>query len=371
MLLLALSSGGPVHADSEDATSSLTQELRDQILDSLANHPDDPALLREGERLLEALESWDTQLHRSSPPRAAAGAEQRMVAAEQQTEPTLASPFAAPLPSPLAGLDPWNLNENYFSVGVAEVDWTIDRERYPGTKLALAGQYSIVRGQAGAVEADCDCPPPPVPHRMLGLIGFDFLWGDDDLEYSRVSAAGVAYQRNWLPEPGNFGPIRDTLEWGVLTFGHNDHLGIESYYELTVAGVGRTWALRPGDSNWLFTTGVGLSGGWAWAESVNPLYRDVSNPFAGTWIALGAAHPRWGKFQAEQRVIQGFTISNPSEGESTSREAVFRAAYTFHLPACLSGELSIEKHSFAFANFSLRDLYEKSRRVNLFLGCVW
>lgn len=210
-----------------------------------------------------------------------------------------------------------------------------------------------------------------MPHRLLGTIAFDLLWGEENLEYSSLSVTGLTYQRNWSPEPRHFGPIPDTLEWGVLTLGHNDHLGIDSYYELTVARAGRTWGWRRSHSSWLFTTGVGLSGGWAWAESVNPLYRDVSNPFAGTWIALGTAHSRWGKFQAEQRVIQGFTISNPSEGESTSREAVFRAAYSFNLPACLSGELSIEKNSFAFSNFSLPDLYEKNRRVNLFLGCVW
>lgn len=210
-----------------------------------------------------------------------------------------------------------------------------------------------------------------MPHRLLGTIDFDLLWGDGDLEYSSASISGLSYQRNWMVEAGRFTPLRDTLEWGVLTLGHNDYLGINSYYELTAARAGRTWGWRPQDSSWLFTAGVGLSGGWAWAESVNQLYQDVSNPFAGTWVALGVAHPRWGKLQLEQRVVQGFTISNPSEGESTSREAVFRAAYAFHLPACLSGELSVEKNSFAFSNFSLPDLYEKSRRVNLILGCVW
>lgn len=372
LLLLAMFFNvAPVYAQEKSEGTGVPDGTREQILDIMAANPDDAALQQQGKSLLEAMDAWTDQVRRSEAGSTVPFATEQVEMAAQEPGQVVPADAEEPLPTPLAGLDLWNLNENYITASVADIDWTANEDLYAGTKLGLSGQYSFFRGKAKTEVPDCNCPQPPVPHRLMGTVGFDLLWGDEDLEYSNLSVAGLTYQRNWFLENGRFDPIRDTLEWGVLTVGHNDHLGIDSYTELTVARAGRTWGWRRSDSGWMLTAGVGLSGGWAWAESVNPLYDDVSNPFAGSWVSLGMAHHRWGKIHIEQRVIQGFTLSNPSEGDSTSREALFRAAYAVDLPACFSGEIAIEKGSFAFSNFNLSDLYEKSRRVNLAVGCIW
>ena len=121
----------------------------------------------------------------------------------------------------------------------------------------------------------------------------------------------------------------------------------------------------------MFLMGLGLSGGYAWAESVEPDYAEVSNPIIGTWVTLGVHRPRWGKIYVEQRVVNGFQFSSPSAGDSTSRAARFRFGYMNRIKGCLSYELFIDKRSFNFSDHRLPDLYTKSKRTGVEFSCNW
>ena len=110
---------------------------------------------------------------------------------------------------------------------------------------------------------------------------------------------------------------------------------------------------------------------WAWAESFDETYSDVSNPITGFWLTLALARPGWGKVYVEQRAVNGFQFSNPSDGGSTSREARFRFGIIKTISSCLSLEAFIDKRSFNFSDHRLPDIYTKARRMGLELGCSW
>jgi hypothetical protein len=153
--------------------------------------------------------------------------------------------------------------------------------------------------------------------------------------------------------------------------GKDDPLGLNSYYDLIVARVGRTWAYQPHDSAFVFLAGAGASGGYAWAESADETYNDVSNPTIGAWVSLGLYRPRWGRLYVQQGVINGFQLSSPSAGDSTSRTARFRAGYVNQITQCLNFEVFIDKRSFNFSDHRLDDLYTKAQRVGVEISCVW
>ncbi len=354
------------------------RQLRLNIQSMLEGKPKDAGLQESGTRLMEAITAWehemknlqDAEIHEVT-----GSGSLRTVSAISENDaekPQAYTPETGPLSNVLTGLDSWNLNENSISFGIAHADWTID-EVFPGTKLLMTGQYSFRIGQGQQKQMDCDCPPPPVPHRMTGTVSAHLQWGKGDtgLEYGMLSVRGLAYQRNYEPLTGQFKPLRDTLEWGVLRGGKDDPLGIDSYINLTLARLGRTWYWLSQKSPSMFTMGLGLSGGFAWADSVNDIYEDVSNPILGSWVTGAYTHPRWGKIYFEQRVINGFTLSSPSAGGPTSREARFRAGYLNNLKGCLSFELFIDKRSFNFSDHRLTDLYTKSKRTGLELSCAW
>ena len=267
--------------------------------------------------------------------------------------------------------DSWNFDQNYVSVSVAEADWTID-EVFPGTKVIAEGRYSFYRGMADPVETDdCECEPLPTPRKTMGTIKAHLQWGEGEtgLEYGRLSATYLGYVRTYDRVRGEFSRLRDTLRWGEIQIGKDDPLGIEDYYEFTLVDGSRTWQWQPKKSDFLFTVGLNGFFGYAWATSTNEIYADVSNPIIGSALKMSVNREGWGGLFVEQRVVNGFTLSSPSAGDSTSREARFRAGYINDLPGCLSFELYVEKRSFNFSDHRLDDLYTKSRRTGALLGC--
>lgn len=104
---LALFVAASVNVESKDSGSTMTEGIRNQILDTLARYPDDPALHQEGKRLLEALDTWDAQLRSSQLSDGGAALGHHQVSVAESTEASDASSYSsAPLPTPLAGLDP-------------------------------------------------------------------------------------------------------------------------------------------------------------------------------------------------------------------------------------------------------------------------
>ena len=337
---------------------------RQSVRAIMAQHPDDPEIQQAGQRALDALDALDAALSRGTrvdmPPVELAG---------QPAGATVTGPSA--FPNPMEGLDSWNIDENYWGAAIAREDWTVNND-YPGTKLALSGRYSLYREEEDPLVSDCDCsPPPPAPIRLIGTVSGQAQAGDDDLERIYVGVSTIAWQRNFPAEQLGWEPLRDTLDLGAGLVGRDDALGINSYTEITLARAGRTWGWMPESRKFLVMAGVGLSTGYAWAESTRPEYADVSNPIIGSWTTLGIAWPDWGNLYVEQHVINGFSFSSPSARDSTSREAIFRAGFIKKLPACMSLELFADKRSFTFSDFNLQDLYTKARRIGVELGCSW
>src|SRR5690606_10055882 len=132
-------------------------------------------------------------------------------------------------------------------------------------------------------------------------------------EYGVLTFTALASQRDFTAS-GDRGvqTMRDTLEWGILRAGKDDPLGIDSYVELNVARASRAWVHQRATSPWRFTFAISLSGGFAWADSVDETYRDVSNMTIGTSGRGLISRGRWGAFYVEQKVVNGWTFSSPS-----------------------------------------------------------
>lgn len=351
----------PLHA----ALADTVDLARESITAEMAAYPDDAEIQDRGRRALEALEAWKATLES----RIETGRDALLAGQEGPAATVAIGP--AVIPNPMEGLDSWDINENWIGAAVVQQAWTVDN-RFRGTRGFVTGRYSFHRSEVEREVSDCDCnPPPPAPYLMIGTLFGSVQWGDQDLERAYLGATAYSLQRNFVPVPGAWKPLRDTLELGVAYHGMDDPLGIDSYTEITAARAGRTWGWIPRNKNFVVMAGLGLSGGWAWAESAEPDFNDVSNPIIGTWVTLGVAWPDWGKVYVEQRQINGFQFSSPSAGGSTSREARFRAGFIKQFTSCLSLELFVDKRSFNFSDHRKADLYTKARRAGLEMGCSW
>ena len=273
---------------------------------------------------------------------------------------------------PAHAIDLWSIGEDFAAFSMADAHWTVD-ESFPGRKLIFEGRYTVRRETADAPVSDGAGEPVAIPERLLGTFTTELQWGkgETDLEYGVLRFTAYASQRDFSPAPGGLQPLRDTLEWGVLRFIEDEPLGMDSYAELTVARVSRTWGYRRPDSLWSATVGLNVSGGFAWADSHDETFQDVSNPIAGTWIKGTASRRGWGTIYLEQRVVNGWTFSSPDRGGSVSREARARFGYQRGLGSCLNLEVFAEKRSFNFADPRGANLYTKSKRVGIQLACAF
>jgi hypothetical protein len=160
------------------------------------------------------------------------------------------------------------------------------------------------------------------------------------------------------------------MEWGVLRLSKDDPLGINAYAEANIVETARIWRYTWSESTpWYIDLGVNLSVGYAWADSTNETYDEVSNPIIGTWWRAALGREGMGRFYLEQRVINGFTFSSPARGGSVSREAFARFGYVHSLKGCLDIEIYNEKRSFNFTDPNLDDHYTKSRRTGIAVSC--
>lgn len=282
-------------------------------------------------------------------------------------------PIVALCAPSLHAADAWDIDDDYGGIAVARAHWTID-EAFPGTKLILSGRYALQRRTGQPRARACDCGEPlPAAERLRHTFFTHLQWGKGELglEYGILTYTWKASQRNYAPTAeGGFGTLRDTLEWGVVTVSRDDPLGIDSYVELNVARASRTWQLSLPDSPWAFTLGINGSAGYAWADSFDETYEDVSNMTIGSWGKGTVSYRRWGTLYIEQRVVNGWTFSSPARGGTVQREARARAGYTNRLRGCMELEVFAEKRSFNFTDPNLADLYTKSKRVGVELSCM-
>jgi hypothetical protein len=267
--------------------------------------------------------------------------------------------------SALAGEWEWDLRENAVTLGIADADWAISKD-FQGTKLLLDAHY--VFKQAPGEQRDSH----RFPEKFIGVVDVDLQWGtgDTSLEIGKLTLTPYAMQWDIRRDTDRkLTAVLDQAEFGVIQYSFDDPLGIDSYTELTIARVGRTWNYKwSKESAFNVVFGLKVSTGWAWAESIAPQYSDVSNPFTGFGATLGLAHDKWGMIYTDDRIVAGYTLGSPT-GESISREARIRFGYYKQFYRCLVLDVFLEKRSFNFADANLPDLYTKSKRTGAEIGC--
>jgi hypothetical protein len=256
--------------------------------------------------------------------------------------------------------DNWDLGQNSVQVGIGDVDWTVSPD-FHGTKLLLGARYAFSREAATAY----DQPNAEILKYRFDLADFQVGDSDTDLEYAVLDFTYWTFQsKTEQTKVGRFSTERTQLELGQIKASFDDNLGVDYYYELNAGRIGRFWAYKRSEGS-PFTITLGLSGslGWAWANSKDPRYADVSNPTVGIWNVLIFGHERWGQFYVDSRVISGYTFGEPKS--TASREANARFGIRRDFANNLALDFFGEKRSFHYAAFDIPDLYTKVRRIAL------
>jgi len=256
--------------------------------------------------------------------------------------------------------DNWDLGQNSVSVAIADVDWTVSPD-FHGTKLLLGGRYVFSREAATAYEQ----PDAEILKYRIDLQDFQVGDSETDLEYVVAGFTYWTYQnKGEFTSANGFNTVRTQLELLQLNASFDDNLGVDYYYELNAGKIGRYWAYKwPDDSPFKITFGLNGSLGWAWANSKDPRYADVSNPTMGLWNVLIIGHDSWGQFYVDSRVISGYTFGEPKQ--ILSREANARFGIRRDFGDNLALDFFGEKRSFHFAAFDIPDIYTKARRIAL------
>lgn len=256
--------------------------------------------------------------------------------------------------------DNWDLGQNSLTIGIGDIDWTIS-DKFHGTKLLLGGRYVLQREAATAYEQ----PDADILKYRFDLAQFQVGDSDTDLEYAVLGFTYWTYQdKKDQIKPRRFNTNRTQLELLQFNASFDDSLGVDYYYELNAGRIGRFWTYtRSANSAFRFTFGLSGSLGWAWANSKDPRYADVSNPTMGLWNVFIFEHVRWGQFYVDSRVISGYTFGEPKS--TTSREANARFGIRRDFGENLALDFFGEKRSFHYAAFDIPDLYTKARRIAL------
>ena len=259
-----------------------------------------------------------------------------------------------------ANADNWDLGQNSLTVGIGDVDWTID-PKFHGTKLLLGGRYVFAREPATAYKQ----PDAEILKYRIDLADFQYGDSSTDLEYVVAGFTFWTYQKkNDIVSAKRFNTVRTQLEMLQVNASFDDNLGVDYYYELNAGRIGRFWSYKHSDgSPFSITFGLNGSLGWAWANSKDPRYADVSNPTMGISNVLIFEHERWGQFYIDSRVISGYTFGEPKQ--TLSREANARFGIRRDFANNLALDFFGEKRSFHFAAFDIPDLYTKARRIAL------
>ena len=251
-----------------------------------------------------------------------------------------------------ANADNWDLAQNSLSIAIADVDWTVS-PTFHGTKLLLGGRYSFIQEPATEYKQ----PDAEILKYRIDLQDFQVGDSETDLEYVVAGFTYWTYQnKKEITSAKSFNTVRTQLELLQLNASFDDNLGVDYYYELNAGKIGRFWAYKWSDSSpFKITFGLNGSLGWAWANSKDSRYADVSNPTMGIWNVLIIGHDSWGQFYVDSRVISGYTFGEPKQ--TLSREANARFGIRRGFGDNLALDFFGEKRSFHFAAFDIPDLY--------------
>jgi len=267
----------------------------------------------------------------------------------------------------------WMLESNAVSAGIGYEGNKFD-DIYEGGKLQFEGQY-VFNKEAVDESEDKDCCWKSSNRERLHWIVDSTLRGGGDgtgLEYFNLGVTPWAMTTD--PKSGSgrkLSTTRDQIEVGNLQYTVDDALDLESYVELSLIRAGRMGEYRWSDESAFVVKWGGLASlGYAWAESGDPAYSKVTNPFAGIFFTLGLEHAKAGRIYMNNRFVNGFAISNPSRGHPSAREARVSFGYAKKSSdGCLGVDVFGEKRSFYFTQGDLSGRYTENWFVAIQLTC--
>ncbi|MGI9343607.1 MAG: hypothetical protein ACR2QV_12220 [Gammaproteobacteria bacterium] len=266
----------------------------------------------------------------------------------------------------------WDLRDESIGLALADAEKTRDRD-FEGTKLIADGRY-VIRSEASEATGNRKCCTlPSRPDYFYGLLDGILQWGFDDTDLEFVRVGVTPWAVTWEPEttsPRKLRAKRDILELGAITWSVDDPLEVDSYLEIAIGRAGRLGELKWSESSpFTVLLGVQASIGFSWAESSDPQYSRVSNPFAGIHYLIALEHDRFGRLYADNRFVNGFSFSSPERGHPTVREANVRLGYEKRLSGCLALDLWLGKRSFNFEESGLPGRYTKAGTFAARVAC--
>ena len=259
------------------------------------------------------------------------------------------------------------LGERALTVGYAYEDKMENRDEYKGGKLAVQGRWAwSVDEQEPDPERVC-CARPSKPTLYRGVVDAELRYGFESSDIEVVRVGVIPWARAWDPaddDDSRWDAERDTLEFGTTRYINDDPLELDSYLEVAATRLGRgvSYRARPDSPN-VFSIEGDAAVGWAWAESTNQAYQNVSNPYAGVYIDAAWNNSNWGEIYGTARFVNGFSFSNPTRGNPTAREAYVRAGYRRGFGGLVDGrqqwllDVHFHKRSFYFDEGGLPELY--------------
>jgi hypothetical protein len=261
----------------------------------------------------------------------------------------------------------FELDERALVGGYAYESKMENEAEYEGGKFVLDGRWALwVEEKAASASRTC-CRRPAQPTTFLGVVDAELRYGFESSEFELIRLGVVPWARVWDPtdeQQDKWEAARDNVELGTTRYLRDDPLELDSYLEIAVARVGRDLSYRPkASSRNVFTIEGDAALGWAWAESTDPAYQQVSNPFAGIYLDAAWANDRFGELYGSARFVNGFSLSNPSRGNPTAREAYVRAGYRRGFGNEVDGlsqyvlDIHFHKRSFYFTEDSLPERY--------------
>ena len=264
---------------------------------------------------------------------------------------------------PQVSAETWDFNNH--SVGVAGAyEFKTNDTIFEDSKIILDAQYIVESRTDDISEKLSCCSRPALPVNMQGLMDAKLNMGLDGTGLEFISINYTPWATRWESEDNSRDEFHiewDLLELGAMRYVSDDALEVDSYFEFSILRVGRLLAYRwSEDSAYAINMGLQASLGYALARSVDRTYSNVSNPFAGVFFKLSIEHHKFGELYSINRFVNGFSISNPSRGHPTAREARVRVGYLYNINLNLKLDVYGEKRSFYFDEGGLPALYTSS-----------
>jgi hypothetical protein len=255
----------------------------------------------------------------------------------------------------------WLYDTQYVSGGLGYESKMPDEDKYEGAKLLLEGRYVLRTEEHEVDQKRLCCEIPALPTEYRGVLDAALRYGFDSNELEYIGLGITPWAKMWDPgqkSEEKWQARRDLLEIGPTRYVSDDALEVDSYLELGFFRAGRAGEYKPSpQSNWTFDLGAQGAVGYAWAQSSNKAYSKASNAYAGIYLDAAVDHARFGSIYFTGRFVNGFTLSNPSRGHPTAREALVRNGYIKSFSNNLKLDIFWEKRSFYFDEGGLPNLY--------------